>query len=191
MSVTIRKKAEAVDPAVAADPATAADLSVAAADPVTSAGALDPPVNPATIPTAQATPGNHRTAPDGRVVFHWTGKDLKADTAALADAIAGAVELFIYRDGLAVLDKAGGLSRLNFEQFRQIIDAAICKVRVVPNGRGGWEREYLSFTFPPPPRPDPLHGMMRPSSNQDEPDSEVLMALYSVQLALRVPRAVE
>jgi hypothetical protein len=132
-------------------------------------------------------------APDGRLVHHWRGTDRKTDIEALADAIVAAVpDLFVGREGGIVQhDKGGGSNPINWQRYRALIDQHVCGVRLVPNGGAGWQKEYFTYAFDPPPGPDWKHGGRRPSPNREEPDNAVLDQIYRELLAPRLPRAVE
>jgi hypothetical protein len=126
---------------------------------------------------------------DGRTVFHWTGRGRERDTAALADAIVGANELFCNRDGVVVrLGKDGAPIPLNFTAFREMVEHSICGVRLVRNG-AGWRKDYFTYRFDPPPGPDLRMGGRRPHPNAAEPDSDVLDKIYREELAWRLPKA--
>src|SRR5262245_13645807 len=127
-----------------------------------------------------------RTAPDGRKIFRWSGKDRKQDLAALADAIAEVVDgLCNYNDGIARLGEDGKLSPISFDRFRLLVEQHICTARVVQSG-SEWEWEYRPFAFSSPPGPDFTRGGVRPEGNQ-EPDSTVLDEIYRIELVKRLP----
>jgi hypothetical protein len=140
----------------------------------------------------QATGTHTNDDRNGRAVFHWIGKNRDADQARLADAIAAAIpDLFVHNDGAIVqVDKASGLTPINFATFRDLVAKHVCALRLVPNG-AGWQRNYFSYSFPPPGGPDWRHGGRRPSPNASEPDNAVLEWLYREGLAPLLPRVVE
>jgi hypothetical protein len=132
-------------------------------------------------------------APDGRRIHHWSGRDRAADIASLADTVAAAVPGLANLGGtLARLDAHGGLSPLGRNALQGLIDAAICGVRVV-NRDGLWQREYFTFGFEQPPRPDPAligRGPL-PEIPTTEPDLPALDELLKSELVWRLPRVVE
>jgi hypothetical protein len=129
-------------------------------------------------------------AHDGRLIFHWRGRDRAEDIAALADAVAAAVPGLANLSGtLAHLDAHGGLSPLGRNALQRLIDEAICGMRVV-NRDGLWQREYFTFGFEQPPRPDPAligRGPL-PGIPATEPDLPALDELLKAELIWRVPR---
>ena len=65
----------------------------------------------------------------------------------------------------------------------------LCGVRLVPNGtESGWQREYFTYRFGPPPAPNMRLGGQRPNPNQSEPDNAVLMQIYRDELLWRIPK---
>ena len=108
------------------------------------------------------------------------------DTSEFADAIVAAVPELYTRDGVLVQLVEGQLIGVNFASLKSLITKHLCGVRVVQRD-GRWEREYFSYEFPPPPRPDPrFGGPQEPRSH--EPDSAVLDEIYCGELAVRLPR---
>ena len=74
-----------------------------------------------------------KTAPDGRQVHHWVGKDRKADIDALTSAIAESIEIYNQDGALVRLDENGKLVGVNLASLRELIDKSICAARVVMN----------------------------------------------------------
>src|SRR5262245_30527721 len=103
-------------------------------------------------------------APDGRRIHYWRGQDRRQDTAAFAEAIVAAVELFNRGGAPVQLDGNGKLIDVNFAMFRELVDKHICGMRVI-NRDGIWQREYFTYRFDPPRRHDPTI-----SGPQPEPD---------------------
>jgi hypothetical protein len=116
------------------------------------------------------------------------GQNRKEDIAALADAIAGAVDgLCNYNESIARLNGKGDLDAISLDIFRDLIERNICGLRVVHNGTG-WQREYFTYGFEPQSRPDPRVSGPRPPLDNSKPDSNVLDEIYRVELLWRVPR---
>jgi hypothetical protein len=127
---------------------------------------------------------------NGRRLHHWRGRPggKENDTSEFADAIVAAVPELYIRDGVLVQLVEGQLIVVNFASLKSLITKHLCGVRVVQRD-GQWEREYFSYEFPPPPRPDPRFGGGRgPQDRSHEPDSTVLDQIYCVELAVRLPR---
>jgi hypothetical protein len=125
---------------------------------------------------------------NGRRLHHWRGRPggKENDTSEFADAIVAAVPELYIRDGVLVQLVDGQLTVVNFASLKSLITKHLCGVRVVQR-EGRWEREYFSYEFPPPPRPDPrFGGPQEPRSH--EPDSTVLDQIYCIELAVRLPR---
>jgi hypothetical protein len=128
--------------------------------------------------------------PDGRRVHHWRGKDRATDLARLADAIAAAIELY-NRDGTLVrLDENGEIVAVNFADFRKLIDKAICGVRLARRGTK-CQREFFTYEFAPPQRPDASKSGPRPPPDNSKPDSTVLDEIYRHELIWRLPKVEE
>jgi hypothetical protein len=129
-------------------------------------------------------------APDGRFVFHWRGKDRKQETSDLAEAIIAAVDGLCNHSGaIARLNGNGDLDAINLAAFHELISKNLCGVRVVPNG-SGWQREYFSYKFDPPPLPDMAHGGRRVPDNS-LPDANVLDVIFRTELVWRLPKVKE
>jgi hypothetical protein len=124
-----------------------------------------------------------------RRLHHWRGKDRQADIAALADAIAAAVELYNHGGGLVRLDGNGKLVNVNLDALRELIGKHICAVRAVPNGTG-WRKEYFSYAFAPAARlgPPRWEDHRRQPDLAVEPDDKALRQIYTDELLWRIPR---
>jgi hypothetical protein len=127
-------------------------------------------------------------APNGRRVHHWRGTDREEDADALADTIAVALPLFNRDGSLVRLDSAGQLVPINFAAFRKLVDKHVCGERLVQRG-SGWQREYFTYQFNTPWRPDPAAAGPRLPPDEREPDETVLDRIYRSELAMRLPRA--
>src|SRR5271156_5597884 len=126
---------------------------------------------------------------NGRRLHHWRGRPGQGkenDTSEFADAIVAAVPELYTRDGVLVQFVEGQLIGVNFASLKSLITKHLCGVRVVQRD-GRWEREYSSYEFPPPTRPDPRFGGPQDPRSHD-PDSTVLDQIYCVELAVRLPR---
>jgi hypothetical protein len=132
----------------------------------------------------------HQRAPDGRMIHHWKGLDRQRDIGELADAIVAAVPgLFDYSGGIAQLDEAGGLSPVNFQTFRDLLDRHLAGIQCVRNGTG-WQRDLFAYRFDPAVRYDPTKGGPAPKPDNRLPDSKVLEEIYRDLLVLRLPKAI-
>jgi hypothetical protein len=85
------------------------------------------------------------------------------------------------------IDGNGELVPVNLADMRALIDKHICGVRLVRNGTG-WQREYFTYRFDTPRRPDPRTGGPRPPPDDSAPDANVLDQIYRFELAWRVPK---
>jgi hypothetical protein len=127
---------------------------------------------------------------NGRVVHIWTGRNRTTDVGRLADAIAAAlvpVGLCNHAGGLAQLDKNGGLSPINFDALRKLIDKYVAGLRIVQRD-GEWRKEYYAYAFPQAVRYN-LNEPTRPPPDISVPDNTVLDEIYRVELAARLPKA--
>jgi hypothetical protein len=128
---------------------------------------------------------NDQNELNGRQPHHWSGRDRDKDTAALADKIAAVLPLF-QRDGGLFRLEGGKLVGVALAEFRGLVEKAICTERAV-NRDGVWQREFVSFGFPPKPRFNPT--MANPTAPAAlEPDDKVLDLIYRHELAWRLPR---
>jgi hypothetical protein len=89
-----------------------------------------------------------KTAPDGRRVFVWHGKNPAEDTSRLTEAVAevAITELFEL-NGILVHLTEGQLVPVNKDVLREIIKRHIVSVRLMSRGTD-WEREFYSLDFP-------------------------------------------
>jgi hypothetical protein len=126
--------------------------------------------------------------PDGRRIHHWRGKDRQTDIAALADAIAAAVEIYNQNEQLVQLGPTGQLIPVNLASLRELIGKHICGMRVVmSNGVG--RKEYFSYEFSPAARQGPPRWEdRREAVLATEPDDKALRAIYTEELLWRIPR---
>jgi hypothetical protein len=127
-----------------------------------------------------------RAAPDGRHIFHWSGQDRKQDIDELTDAIAAAIELY-NQDGKIVRIENRELVPVNLASLRRLIDKSICTVRAVNRG-SGWEREYLTYRFPPARRVDASRSGPQLPLDESEPTEEILNEIFRTELLKRLPR---
>ena len=117
-----------------------------------------------------------------------SGRDRKADTDRLAEAIARSGAGLCNRGGrLARLDGNGELVDINFDGFRDLVDHTICAEHIVKHG-DRWEREYYPYRFPPAARFNPLLSGPQPAPDTSEPDDKVLDEIYRTELLWRLPR---
>ena len=110
-----------------------------------------------------------RTAPDGRRLFVWLGRDPIEDTNRLADVVAetAGAELFNL-DGLCWLNDEGQLVPARKDVLRKIIARHIVSIRLVNRG-SRWECEYHAFDFP------------FTTDASKEPNEQVLVSLMSAR----------
>jgi hypothetical protein len=128
-----------------------------------------------------------------RVVHHWHGVNREADLAALADAVAASVEVFDDNGSLVRLSEDGKLVNINRADLQELIGKRICGMRAVNPEGTGWQREYFSYQFDPPPRlGPPTAANPRPGEGQPNngPDAADLDRLYRTELLPRLPKVV-
>ena len=112
-----------------------------------------------------------KTAPDGRRIFIWHGRDPAEDTNRLTAAVAETCAAEIFElNGSLVWFHEGQLVSVSRPILLEIITKRIGGVRLVNHGTTDkpiYETEYFSFGFPPG------------ADTSKEPDEKVLLSLMN------------
>jgi hypothetical protein len=131
------------------------------------------------------------THEDERQHHVWSGTNKEKDIAALVGSIVAAVPGLVNHDGsIAQLDGTGGLSPINRDQFRALLDKYVCGIRVVKNG-SGWQYDRYSFDFPHKPNIQATNENPNPYAGWDsQPDFAAFDRIYKTDLVPMLPKVV-